>query len=1268
MRSSKNIKVDHSIAKKNISTQKKGSSIHSLDDKKMKNSKTKELASSQAVKNTCNLTVLCVDIYQSTKNISEMDVEDAREWMEPSIEVMSQAIKKYGGVIREFTGDGLVAFFRNENHSLRGCFAALLLQKLLHSMDRRCHARVGMHSAKIDIEKDEKGWEEKNSITIAQKIQDYAPVDGVIVSVVTYDELAELLIVSTAQEVILEDQTKLICYPLLHLSSKAEKELRSFHDNQLDVITHEEKEITNDFSLPGERKYVTSVFVKLISEEHTHLRAAMDLVEQTVSQFDGLILKRPGDTLYAIFGAPISQEEHPLRACLAAYTIQKEFKEKVIPVGIKMGINSGEVVIDEIGGKAFHSYDVIGASVNLAARMMQTAELNQIQLSKYTFNLVKVYVDSVALGSKTIKGFNKPILTYALTGIKTDSVRSHLEKTLYIKTTFVGREKELKNFLEKYSAVKKKRGYLIGVNSEAGLGKSRLAFEFSQLAEKQGAMTHAFSASAYEQKESFSTLKKLANTLFSIESEVIDEQQEKWLRKLLSQFQFSERFAIESILALLDVEVEESEWNKTSMVVQKKILFNSLSECLIHLSKKAPLIITLDDGQWCDDETLAFLKAIPSMIKEHAILFILNHRSEFSFKEWFGEECEDIVLHPLDTNTCGKLAKELLPGEMDMIEVRERVISLSEGSPFLIQEYINMLIDSGDVNPNIKGGYSAAKQLKLDKMPLSVRGVVTARIDKLSFNEKQLLLQASILGKSFPLSFLEYIREDDKDNSNFKEMLSFLSEKGFIHEVTLIPEPRYTFLHNYIYEVAYESLLKKDKQKYHRRLAEKIEIYKKDHIKSYYTILAHHCQAGALWGKAVEYYDALIPYEPTLHFQVAQYLSVPLEAKYCYEQLSAQEKHRYFSHYSHTQMMYVYGLFAAAKIEQMFDTLGALEQENQNHENIVTTITVKLWFGLLCFLSNQCHAGLQIMDDILLLCDTAKKKMQPQDFDQLMMDVHLLMMHLAWPIGDYQRVEDYTAKILNSKISFDEKSPYIGSSPKAIALLHYSLAQLARAQLKEVKKHFSLLEEVIHAGLPVCETSVACDLYFAMYYYGYGDLNKAHRYLLSALQKSEEMQFDAIPFLLFPVLIPTLFYMNHPEEALSYAAVYKEVIKSQDYAIGMGMFTLFVVETFARSDALEDAWEILDKLQGYLEADDEKPNMAQCYRVRALMYNLGATDNSHDEEIVALLNKAMAIANEVGCYLQHPWIELEFADFYQRLGNTAEQDKHYQQALAYFKQ
>lgn len=1208
-----------------------------------------------------NSTILCVDIVQSTKEISSMDVEEAREWVESAINLMIHAVRRYGGTIKEFTGDGVIAVFNIKDHQLRSCLAALLLQSLLLSMERPHHSRVGLYNGGIKSSSKTKLWTETKYMTMAQKLQDFAPIDKVLVTDIMKQEIGELLQLGEVEHITVEGEP-LNVYPLLNISTQGKAYMGQIPDIAI-VVDKSNKAMSQ--KLEGERKYVTNLFIRFSGKNRQALQQATKICAELASKFEGLLLKRSGGILYVIFGAPISLEDHPLRGCLTAYALLEKIKEMELPVDIQAGINSGEVLMDLIGGQEFQSYDSIGIAVNLAARMMQTAAKNQIQLNKATFDAVKPYITYTALGQKYIKGFFEEVTCYALTGIRSESIHGHMEMSLYERTPYFGREEEKEIFSKKLEKTFHHEGQTLGLCSVPGLGKSRLAYEFQKIAKEKNVSVYTTTSSVYDSKITFSTLKLLLESLFHINTEDEPEKQIEFLRNQLGKFHFTEKFFLESLLTILGVDMKTPGWAGASAVFQKRVLLTSVTEYLEELSYDKPIMIIMDDVQWCDEETLTFLKNTLPILKTHAILLILNHRSDFDFEHYFETMVDIINLKPLDDNSCKNLVENLLPGKDSIVRAREKIVKLSEGNPFMIQEYTDMLIDNEEIVKNKDGTYSPTSKIKLNEMPLSVRGIFTSRIDHLSKDEKRLLLQASILGKTFSVSFLNYI--NDAEEIEFKETLNGLLKKGFIHELTPLPEPQYTFMHSSICEVAYDTVLKKDRQKYHQTLVKKIEEYKHDDLKKYYYTLAHHCNAGALWAKAINYYNLIIPSEPIITFTADQFLIMPLKAKECFEHLALNEKKEIFTHYGRTQLMYVYGLLMCGDIENMMAVIETVKEDAQQFNNKLIEAMSEVWIVMSSSMLGACSPVLPLCERVATLKNELKEIIAPKDFEIVALDMELAPLHLAWPLGDYALFDKSFEIYEKSRLPMTALSRYLGSAPITIAFLHHAFYQLNRADIKGMRKHIPRVINTLKSDLGVSETSIGLNACIGLYKFSIGNFKKAEKIFENTLTMAEDLNFGSVTIMLQPYLIISLVYNGKIEEAKGRLEILLGILTAM-YFSAMPSITLHTADAAIALKDWEKAWEVINNIQPIVEADNEKPAIAHCYRLRAQLLDLTDPQHTHDEEILHLLSEAKNITEEIGCYVENPHIELALAEFYKNRDQMEKYHHHYELALAYFKE
>ena len=1208
---------------------------------------------------TTSITFLCSDINEYSRLSREHDVEQVKEWLEQVFTIASHAIEQFQGEILQFTGDGLLASFRGHNHGLMACFAAYTLQYNLLATHLPCHVRVGLYTASISNSEKENLLNNPN-IKLTQYIEACSPIDKVQLSAEIYEEYASFLIIEKSKKnKSAEEPQSLISHTLKKLTVKGKEALDNFENKQrLSAQSNRQKDLSQE--MHGERKTVTSLFLKLYQAKADTIEDenVADAIKETIRKFDGTLIKNIGDTIFAIFGAPVFYEDHTLRACLTAYMLQQYLFNYSLPLKLYAGIHCGEAVIDVMGSKKYNQYDAVGESVNLAARMMQTAMHNEIQLTEVATHLIDKYVQTKSLDKKFVKGYEEAIPTYALVGINQEAIRRKIDKEFYEGTYFIGRKNEIalfKSFLENLS----QQGDTLAFKAEPGMGKSRLVYECKRLAIEEDAIVFSTACLTYEQKDSFATVRYFLHNIFQVPVIQLTDIQIQTIQNEMSKINFQEKLAIPALLTMLGAKVNNPYWTGLSTVVQKKILCQSILDVLIFYSKVHKLVIVFEDLHWCDPDSLAIIEFLIHKAKSIHALFLLDYRSEFDLLN----SCKDIItelsLLPLSEENSHELLNMLLPTTENLEEISNMILEISCGNPFFIEEYVKTLFAQNTFVKTEKG-YGLSKDFSLSQLPQTISGLIISRIDRLSPTDKKLLQQASILGQSFPLFLLRYLSK--LNNEEFSKALSSLEQNGFIHQTNLYPEREYSFRHAHICDATYNTLLRKTKQEYDLRLITKIETSKAKNLSSFYTILSYHAFSAGLWEKAVDYYNKMVPNQHSIDFPVSQGVIVGENAKICFDSMNEEERARSFNSYSRIMLLFIHDLFITQQRDASIKIIEELTHWAKQYKNI----------GIECLAQGWIVINRSMMGKALVAHEVAKKMYSNLDSvvvqaekDNLStadvrMSLYFMIMHAYWPLGDYDKFYSLAEKITSSQLPFSYVNYYTGIPVVSVTYMHLSRCYAECAQFSKFKDKYPLVEEAL-SSMPISEKFVAAGISLYCFDFGLGHFEECKTRAYQHKLAAEEVQHGLFLLMSTAYYYQCCYYLGEWDGLLLKIRKCLEKYKSVNYAFSPGA-AAHLAEVISLMGESTFALEAINDLIKNAEENKRKPLLAQCYRIQAALYNQLHT---HTNTIIPLLKLSEKITHEIGCNFQLPFICFTYADYYTHEKDFKKADAYLQKGMDY---
>jgi class 3 adenylate cyclase/tetratricopeptide (TPR) repeat protein len=620
-------------------------------------------------------------------------------------------------------------------------------------------------------------------------------------------------------------------------------------------------------TLEGERKVVTVLFAdvagftslseKLEPEEvHQIMEGCLRILMDEIHKYEGTINQFTGDGVMALFGAPLAHEDHAQRACYAALAIQKdlaEYSEKVQrdygqEFRMRIGLNSGPVVVGSIGDDLHMDYTAIGDTINLASRMEGLDQPGTVLLSKDTQRLVKDYFDLNPIGPLEVKGKEEPQEAFEL--VKAEGAATRLEASMARGLTrFVGRENSMALLMEAYEKVKAGAGQVVGMVGEAGVGKSRLLFEFRHrlppeaFGYLEGRCIHFGGAMPYL------PILDLLRSYF----EIREGEREMVIRKRVKERILGLDQKLQGIISpiqdLLSLKVEDEAYLKLEPKQRREKVFEALRDLFIRQSQERPLVLVIEDLHWIDKTSEEFLDYLIGWLANVKVMLVLLYRPEYT-QSWGNKSYfSRIGLDQLTLKSSAELVRAILEGGETAPELSNLILNRAAGNPLFMEELTHSLLENGSIQRN-GDQYILTKKSSDLQVPDTIQGIIAARIDRLEENLKRIMQVASVIGREFAFRILQAISDLRED---LKSELLNLQGLEFIYEKSLFPELEYVFKHALTQEVAYNSLLSNRRKVIHKKIGNAVEELYAESLEEFYGVLAYHFSKGEELEKAHQY-------------------------------------------------------------------------------------------------------------------------------------------------------------------------------------------------------------------------------------------------------------------------------------------------------------------------------------------------------------------------------------------------------------------------------
>lgn len=606
---------------------------------------------------------------------------------------------------------------------------------------------------------------------------------------------------------------------------------------------------TEGGELVSERRRVTMLFCdvqgsttaaeRLDPEEWAEvMNGVFEHLIAPVYRYEGTLARLMGDAVLAFFGAPISHEDDPERAVLAGLAILSEiepYKERVarewgIDLDLRVGINTGLVVVGAMGSDLRVEYTAMGDAVNVAARMEQTAAAGTVRITDQTQQLVEKLFEFEDLGDIDVKG-------------REDSVRSYrvvrpLERPATVRgidglhAPLIGRDAELATLREAFDAVVKGQGRVISVMGEAGLGKSRLVTELKERLEAEGELGqvgwHEGRALSYQTATPYTPVTGILKSLAGLSGD--ESPAEAWWRiEELVRHALPGRVAdVAPFLgSVISAELPPELTQRVSYLQPPQMrmeIFRSALELIEALASERPLVLTFEDLHWSDSASIDLVLELLNLVERSTLLLVLVFRPRRQEASWRVHEAAErdhphlytpIQLAPLEDADTRELVSSLLAVDGLVDSVRELILSRSDGNPYFVEEVIRSLIDQQLV-VHEDGRWVATSAVAGIAVPDTLSAVLTARLDQLTAEARSVAQAASVIGREFRYDELAAVMEEV---SGLDAALLELQSRELVREVSRVPKRVFRFKHALLQEAAYETLLLKRRVELHAALA-----------------------------------------------------------------------------------------------------------------------------------------------------------------------------------------------------------------------------------------------------------------------------------------------------------------------------------------------------------------------------------------------------------------------------------------------------------------
>lgn len=617
----------------------------------------------------------------------------------------------------------------------------------------------------------------------------------------------------------------------------------------------------------SERRHISALFAdvsgytalaeRLDPEELKDIMSKLfEQITKVILKYEGLIEKFAGDAVMALFGMPWSHEDDPVRAIRAAQEIHRamgglslEFQEKIgDPLAVHIGINTGLVVTGEIHFDD-GTHQVAGDTVNVASRLCSLAKAGETLVGHLTYSQAEGFFSFERLEPVQVKGRTKPVLVYKVLGSRELPSKTH--RISGLRADLIGRHGEMAKLEEAVGHLLAGKGSVISIWGKAGTGKSRLLEEFKSTLDLSSIQWYEGHAYAYTKNIPYYPLIDILNRTFQIEEsdppELAREKAERMVKTIVGDREDVLPYLGE-ILSIPYFEMEE-----VNPDVWKAHLHRAFLTLIGALIRRAPTILSLEDLHWADPSSLELLRYLLGKLN-HPAIFLCTYRPPLNiFSEErlrkMGDSYREVRLRDLLPAETQLMVGSLLRTDAVPLPLQQVINAKVGGNPFYVEEVVNSLIESG-ILVHTDGDWCFTGIKKEIMVPATIHGVIAARLDRLDAATKEILQEASVIGRTFYYEILENITTLD---SPIDQHLHKLKELDLIRVGSTHPDVEYSFKHALIQEAVYDGLLRKQRRDIHERVGLALEKFCRERSLESWETLAFHFKNGRSVHKAVDY-------------------------------------------------------------------------------------------------------------------------------------------------------------------------------------------------------------------------------------------------------------------------------------------------------------------------------------------------------------------------------------------------------------------------------
>ncbi len=631
-----------------------------------------------------------------------------------------------------------------------------------------------------------------------------------------------------------------------------------------------EKILAQKDRIEGERKQVTVMFCDMEGftqlsenlgpeEAYTIMDQVYEILIHKVHDYEGTVNEMTGDGIMALFGAPIALEDAPQRAIRSSLAIHRELakfndkirqdKENILALKMRIGIHTGPVVVGTLGNDLRVEFKAVGDTVNLASRVEGLTEPGTTYITEDTFKLAEGLFRFEALGERGIKGKQAPIQIYRVIAPSTSRTRFDVSAERGL-TSFVGRERELELLLDGFERSKGGRGQAFSIMAEAGVGKSRLLYEFRKAVASEDVTFMEGKCLSYSRGMAYHPVIDIVKSNFDIKEGDGDVEIREKLKRGLNIIGVDEASTLPYLLELLSVKKSGVDPIALSPEARKDRILGALNRMSLKGSQIRPLVMAIEDLHWIDKSSEDVLKDLLDSITGARVFLIFTYRPEYVHTWGAKSYHSQVNLNRLSNRESLSMMSHLLSSEAIDRDLENLILEKTEGVPFYVEEFIRTLKDLKIIERR-DGQYGIVKDIQKITIPSTIQDVIMARVDALPEGAKAVIQTGSVIEREFGYELIK--RVTGLSEQELWSRLSILKDSELLFERGIYPDTIYIFKHALTREVVYDSILTRRREELHEHIGNAIEEIYKENIYDYYGVLAEHYIYSKNYEKGADY-------------------------------------------------------------------------------------------------------------------------------------------------------------------------------------------------------------------------------------------------------------------------------------------------------------------------------------------------------------------------------------------------------------------------------